>query len=106
MSKQFEKTANEELDFKFDFKPFSNGRDGAQTDYLQAGETIASYVLTVETGITKDSDAKADTDTTVLMWMSGGTLNDTYTITCLATTSEARVLERVINIKIVKARAR
>jgi len=106
VSKRFEKTANEVLDYKFDFKPFTNGRTGAETDFLQSGETISSYILTEETGITVDSDALADTNTTVLVWLSNGTLNNVYTVTCLATTSDGREIERVINVKIVKARAR
>jgi len=104
--KPFEKTVLEVLDYKFDFKPFSNGRKGAETDFLEAGETIESYTLTPETGITIDTDAKADTDTTVLVWYSGGTLNITYSVVCLAVTSEGRTLERVMRLKIVTVSVR
>jgi hypothetical protein len=104
--KQFEKTVAEVLDYKFDFKPLGNSREGAESNYLESGETLASYTLTPETGITVDSDALADTNTTVLVWLSGGTLNDTYTIECKAVTSDGRTVERAITVKIVKARAR
>jgi len=106
MSEQYKKTVNEKLDYKFDFKPFTNGREGAKTDFLVSGETITSYILTVDTGITKDSDILEDTDTSILMWFSGGTINSTYKITCLVTTSDSRELERVMFITIVLPKKR
>ncbi len=106
MSKTFHKTPAEVLDYKFDMKPFTNGRAGAETDYLESGETLSSFTLTPEAGITVDASALADAATSVLVWLSGGTLGATYTVDCLAVTSDARTLERSMNVKLVEARTR
>ena len=106
MPKQFEKTVSEVLDYKFDFNPLGNSRDGAESNYLESGETLSSFVVTPETGITVDSSALADTNTSVLVWLSSGTLGATYTIECKAVTSNGRTVERAITVKIVKVRAR
>ncbi len=106
MSKTFAKAPAEVLDYRFDMKPFTNGRAGAETDYLESGETLASFTLSPESGITVDSSALADASTSVLVWLSGGTLGETYTVGCVAVTSNSRTLERSINVKLVEARTR
>jgi len=78
------------LDYKFDFLALTHAEPGAVSDYLEVGETISSHVVTVETGITKDSDAITDTNTSVTVWLSGGTFGDKYTITCEIVTSAGR----------------
>lgn len=73
------------------------------TDWLEAGETIASYELTVETGITKVSDSLVDGGKRVVVWLSGGTLGERYTIDCVITTqggSGVRIDPRRMEIEI------
>lgn len=48
-------------------------------------DTIASYALTEETGLTIDSDS--NTSTTVTVILSGGTDGETYTLDCSVTTA-------------------
>jgi len=113
------KTAAEVLDYKFDFAPLTNLRDGAESNYLEAGETLdTTFSVTAESGInlhdgvtpydgyTRPAPVRADTNTTILYWVSGGTLGETYTLTCKAETSGERYVERSMTIKIVQSRAR
>ena len=93
------KDPNEVLDFKFDFASLTNGT-GGQTDYLESGETITSQTTTAETGITVDSSSITDTNTSVTVWLSGGTVNTVYDITCNAVTSSGRTVERTRNVKV------
>ena len=101
MFKLFKKDPDAVLDYKFDFKALTNG--SGPSDYLGTSEIIASYVLTPEDGITVDSDGKTDSDTSVTIWLSGGTVGSHYDIACKITTnsSPARVDERTITVDIV-----
>lgn len=82
-----EKDADATLDYKFDM-----------TNWLD-GDTIASHTVTVDTGITKNSDAKTTTDVTV--WLSGGTAGSSYKVTCRITTAGGRTDEGVVVIRVV-----
>lgn len=85
------------LDYKFDWLPFTHGVDGAATDYLAAGETIISAVVTAPTGIVVDSYSITDTNTSVSAWISGGTVDTDYEIICHVHTSVTpRVDDRTI----------
>lgn len=66
----------------------------------EEGLTIQSFALTVEDGITLVSSS--NTDTSVLMTLSGGTLGRDYTIKNVITAqiSPAVILERFIVIQI------
>lgn len=55
-------------------------------------ETISSYVVTASTGITVVSDSVAGGIVTV--WLSGGEVGKTYTVSCKITTSYNRIDER------------
>lgn len=94
---------NAELDYKFDWKALTNGVDGARTDWLDTGETISTYTVTVATGITKVSDSKSDSDTSITVWIKGGTAGTDYDVTCQIVTSDGRTDERT---KPIKARER
>lgn len=76
------------LDYGFDW-----------STWLQPGETIASAVLTVPTGITKDSQIVGSDS--VLIWLSGGSAGATYKIDCKITTTNVppRTDSRHIKIK-------
>ena len=86
------------LDYKFDWKALTNG--SGDSDWLDTGETISSATVTVETGLTKDSDSITDTNTSVTVWLSGGTANSVYTVACRITTSDSRTDERTIRIRV------
>ena len=74
------------LDYVFDW-----------TDWLEVGETIISNVITVGSGITKDSDSESAGIVTI--WLSGGTHGSDYLVACKITTSLDRTDERTINIR-------
>ena len=86
------------LDYKFDWKALTNGSGG--TDWLDTDETISSKTVTVDSGITKESDASADTDTSVVVWLSGGTAGVDYEVACKIVTSASRTDERTIKIQV------
>lgn len=72
----FQKTAAAIKDYKFQW-----------SDWLEAGEIIASYTVTPEAGITVDSHSKVDGDQNIEVWLSGGTLGETYCVVCEITTN-------------------
>lgn len=61
-------------------------------------DTISTSTVTVEPGITKDSDSNTTTAATV--WLSGGTAGANYTITNEITTAGGRTKEATILIKV------
>lgn len=67
------------------------------SDWLQSGETISSYVVTVPTGITKASDQQAAGIVTA--WLSGGTAGANYDVGVKIVTSLGRTDERTFSIK-------
>ena len=74
------------LDYVFDW-----------SGWLEAGETISSHTVTVDTGLTKDSDSESSG--VVTAWLSGGTAGDKYNVACEITTSLGRTDERTIEIR-------
>jgi len=98
---QFLKDPDAVLDFKFDFAPLTNGQEGANSDWLESGETIATHTVTVlDTGITKDSDSITDSNTSVTVWLSAGTIGK-FRIECEIVTSSGRTDQRTMTIKVV-----
>ena len=81
VEQSFVKDPDASLDYAFDW-----------TDWLQTGETISSYIITVEPGITKDSDSESLGVVTV--WLSGGTAGERHHVSCEITTSLDRTEER------------
>lgn len=51
-------------------------------------DTIASFSLTVDSGLTLDSSS--NTDTAVTAWFSGGTVGQKYTVICRIVTAGGR----------------
>ncbi|MHC4361441.1 MAG: phage fiber-tail adaptor protein [Planctomycetota bacterium] len=86
------------LDYKFDWAALTNGT--GSTDWLASGETISTKTVTVPAGITKDSDSLADTNTSVLVWLSGGTAGEDYDVVCHITTSDSRQDDRTLTVKV------
>ena len=62
------------------------------------GDAIATSTWTVPSGITKDSDSHTETTTTI--WLSGGTLDETYALTNRITTTGGRTMDQTVSIKI------
>jgi len=96
----FTKDPDAVLDYKFDWAPLTNGTEGGVSDWLASGETIVTRTITVSPGLTKDSDSLTDTDTSVTVWLSGGTVGQTYTVACRIVTSDDRKDERTITIPV------
>ena len=94
----FSKDPNAVLDYKFDWKALTN--ENGDSDWLDSGETISTKTVTVDDGITKDSDALADTNTSVTVWLSGGTAGADYEVSCKIVTSDKRTDERTIKIQV------
>ena len=74
------------LDYAFDWSA-----------WLASEETINSHTVTVDTGLTKDSDSESSGIVTV--WLSGGTAGTSYKVACKIVTNEGRTEERSITIK-------
>ena len=85
------------LDYKFDWKALTNGT--GPSDWLTAGETISDHVIDADAGITVDSSALSDGNTSVTVWLSGGTAGTEYKVRCEIDTSASRTDERTMKIK-------
>lgn len=83
--KRFDKTPDAVLSYVFDWAAEASGRDDADGDWLASGETISSYTITAEDGITIDSDT--NDENTVTITVSGGTAGNRYEIECNIVTS-------------------
>jgi len=97
MADTFMKDPDATLDYKFDWKALTNGT--GTSDWLQSGETISSHTIDADSGITVDSSAITDTNTSVTAWLSGGTADVDYAVRCEIVTSSARTDERTMTIQ-------
>ena len=94
MAQTFIKDVDAVLDFAFDW-----------SDWLATGETIVTYPITVDTGITLGTGGKAPSATTdgkVTFWLSGGTAGKVYNVACKIVTSADRTDERTIKIRVLQ----
>ena len=66
--------------------------------WLADAETISSHVVTVDSGITKDSDSESAGIVTA--WLSGGTVGTMYEVACRVTTNLGRTDESTMDIRI------
>ena len=89
----FPKDPSAVLDYPFNWNK-------ASSPWLQSGETISSYVITVEAGLTEDS--ASENAGVVTVWLSGGTAGEIYDVACLINTSNGRTDERTIQISCVE----
>ena len=80
MAQRFIKDPDETLDYVFDWSSWIGS------------DTISSYVIDEETGITLDSDSN-DTDS-VTVWLSGGVAGESYDVACEVTTWPVRLRRR------------
>ena len=97
MADTFIKDPDAVLDYKFDWKALTNGT--GDSDWLQTAETIASHTIDADSGITVDSSALSDTNTSVTVWLSGGTADADYAVRCEVVTSSSRTDERTMTIQ-------
>ena len=100
MLKRYPKDPNSTVDFLFDFASSRNGN--GYSDYLDYGETISSAVAISSNSseLIINSTDKTNNDTAVKVWVSGGVVGSSYTLTVRITTSSARVDDRSITIYI------
>lgn len=84
------------LDYKFDWASLTNGNGGS--NWLATGETISSFTVTASAGLTIQSSSATDTNTSVTVWLTGGTAGTIYTVVCKIVTSQARTDERTMTI--------
>jgi len=83
----FEKDPSDVLDYKFDW-----------SDWLGDDDAIITSTLTVATGLTKNSDTR--TDSAVIVWLSGGSVHKTYTVTNRIITSGGRTKDQSFRVKV------
>lgn len=86
MTNVFDKDPNAILDYQWDW-----------ADWLAVGETISTAVFTVPTGLTLSS--QSNTTTTATAFLSGGTVDDGYKVTCRITTNQGRTEDRSIYLR-------
>jgi hypothetical protein len=91
-------------------KDSTNDGSASDTGELQ-GATIASYTITVDSGLTKDSDNKNavtirgvsySANTVITVWVSGGIAGTNYNVVCQIVTSDSRTLEKTMIIPVTE----
>ncbi len=95
MSKKWPfKDPDEVLDYEIDWygTAVEPGRLYGSTD------TIDTSLWVTPSGITKDSDDQTGTTTTI--WLSGGTLGETYEILNRVVTAGGRTMDQTVKLKI------
>ena len=75
------------------------------SDWLEDGESISSYTVSVPSGLTKDSDAIQGGDT-VVVWLSGGEEHRSYRVTVHITTDNSPINREDDRSFLVKVRPR
>jgi aryl-phospho-beta-D-glucosidase BglC (GH1 family) len=76
------------LDFKVDWSEWLDG------------DTIATAVFLVDSGITEDSSTNSDTAATI--WLSGGTAGVDYNVVSRITTAQGRTADRTIIVPVAE----
>ena len=88
MANTYTKDADANLDFTFDW-----------SDWLATGETISTFTITEDTGITSGTESQSGG--IVTYWLSGGTVGTNYKVACKIVTSAGRTDERSVTVKVV-----
>lgn len=89
---QFEKVPTDELDYEV-----------LWVSWLASGETISTSSWTVPSPLTQPV-AASNTTTTATVWLTGGVVGFTYTVSNTVTTSAGRTEARSFQLSIVAAR--
>lgn len=90
MPRFFAQGANDRLEYKFDF----------DTNFLVGGDTIESYTLDEDEGITLDAHSVTDDATTITVWLTGGTAYTHYRVRVHVVTVAGREKERTITMRV------
>ena len=88
----FIKDPDATLDFAFDW-----------SDWLATSETISSYTITAQDGITLETEApheQSESNGKIIYWLSGGTASSWYSVACKITTNAGRIDERTMTISV------
>jgi len=87
MTSRFVKDTEAVLDYVFDW-----------SSWLDTGETISSYTMTVPTGITEGTGSYATSQASgrVTVWLSSGVAGTEYAVECKIVTSAGRTDERTM----------
>lgn len=64
------------------------------SSWLETDDTISDHTVDADAGITVDSSAITDSNTTVTVWLSGGTVGTTYSVTVHVVTADGREDDR------------
>lgn len=92
------------LDYKWDWASRVNGT--GPEDWLDtvAGESIATGTVSINpTGtLTINSQNLADSSTSVVAWLAGGDLHQTYELLCEIITDAGRVNQRTAKLTVVE----
>jgi hypothetical protein len=86
-SNVFGKTPSAVLDYIWDW-----------SEWLQTSETLDTVTVTVPAGITEDYEA--NTNSLVVIWLSGGTDGSDYELLCHVVTNQAREENSTMTIKV------
>lgn len=97
------KDPNARLDYAFDWKPLTHGREGARSDWLGASETIVSHtIIKTPSDSAVVVDAHTEADGVVTVWLTGGEVGKSVKVTCRITTDEGRTDDRTRKIDIAE----
>ena len=88
MAENFTKDPDEKLDYYFDW-----------SSWLPTGDQIATSTWILSSGLTKESES--NTLTTACVWISGGTAGRPYNVTNRITTTDGRISDRSMTIRIL-----
>ena len=103
MANYFEQRLGSILDYSFDWAGKTNNNPVGNSDWLEIGEIISSFVVSAS-GITIEDEYLSNNNTSVIIWVSGGEKFQTYDVTCSITTNSspvARKDSRTMKIKII-----
>ena len=91
MAQTYAKDPAAVLDFTFDW-----------SDWLATGETISTFTVTPDTGITLGTGDKAPSQANgiITYWLTGGTDGTAYKVVCQIVTSAGRTDERYVWISV------
>ena len=86
-----DKSPDDVLDYAVDF-----------TQYLESSEVISTKTITVEEGLTKDSDGLDATSKKVIMWFSSGVAGNTYDVTVEIDSdgSPSKTIKRTVKLQV------
>ena len=68
--------------------------------WLPSGDTSAAVAWDVPTGIVESTEGRSNTVSSATIWLSSGTVGNTYDIGCRITTASTRIAERTMRVKV------